>query len=225
MADFIKVGRKNKGKMFKDRIDAALQLAEKLKIFKGKDVVVLAIPKGGLPVGAIIARALNAPLDVVLSKKIGHPLNKEYALGAVSLENMVLNKHLDIPKRYIMEETKNIRKKLQKRYDLYHKGYPPIALQDKTIIIVDDGVATGNTLKVTAELVHGQHPKKTIVAIPVAPLGAVQNLEDSNFIDKVICLETPPNFRAVGQFYGEFDQVSEAEAIQLLEELNGVVDQ
>jgi len=219
------MSQKNKGEMFKDRIDAALQLAEKLKTFKGKDIVVLAIPKGGIPVGAIIARTLKAPLDVVLSKKIGHPFNKEYAIGAVSLEGMVLNEHLDIPQKYIMEETENIRSKLQKRYDLYHKDRPPIALHGKTIIIVDDGVATGNTLKVTAELVHGQHPKKTIVAIPIAPFGAIQNLEDSKFIDEVICLETPHNFRAVGQFYTEFDQVSEAEAIQLLEELNGVVDQ
>ncbi len=210
--------------MFKDRTDAALQLADRLKQFKDENVVVLAIPKGGLPLGAIIAKALKAPLDVALSKKIGHPFNKEYAIGAVSLENSVLKDDIGIPKKYIVEETERIRNILRQRYGQYYKDRPPVPLKNKTIIIVDDGVATGNTLKVTAQLVHAQHPKKTIVAIPVAPHGAVQNLEASEFINEVICLETPYNFRAVGQFYEEFDQVSEAEAIQLFEGANRLVN-
>lgn len=208
--------------MFRDRTDAALQLAERLNEFKDQDVVVLAIPKGGLPLGIIIAKSLHAPLDVALSKKIGHPYNKEYAIGAVSLENIVLKNDIGVSKSYIIEETEHIRHKLKKRYDQYYKHRSPIPLKDKTIIIVDDGVATGNTIKVTAQLVHNQHPKKTIVAIPVAPHGAVQNLEDSDFIDEVICLETPYNFHAVGQFYEVFDQVSEDEAIHLLEEGNKI---
>lgn len=211
--------------MFKDRTDAALQLVERLKQFKDQNVVVLAIPKGGLPLGAIIARALNAPLDVALSKKIGHPYNKEYAIGAVSMENIVLKDDIGIPKNYIVEETERIRKILRQRFDQYYKDRSPVPLKNRTIIIVDDGVATGNTIKVTAQLVHARHPKKTIVAIPVAPRGAVHNLEASEFIDEVICLETPYNFHAVGQFYEEFDQVSESEAIRLLKETNGVFGQ
>lgn len=210
--------------MFKNRIDAALQLVERLKQYKNQNVIVLAIPKGGLPLGAIIAKALNTPLDVALSKKIGHPHNKEYAIGAVSLENIVLKDNIGISQAYIKEEVEHIRTILQQRFHQYYKNRTPISLKDKTIIIVDDGVATGNTIKVTAQLVHGQEPKKTIVAIPVAPFGVVQNLEDSKYIHEVICLETPYNFRAVGQFYEEFEQVSEKEAIRLLQETDGIIN-
>lgn len=204
--------------MFKDRTDAALQLAERLINYKGQDIVVMAIPKGGLPLGAIIAKALNAPLDVALSKKIGHPYNKEYAIGAVSLENMVLTNDHGVAKSYITEETERIRKKLQSRFEMYHRNRAPISLKDKIIIIVDDGIATGNTIKVTAQLVQNQDPLKIIVAVPVAPRGAIQNLQDSKYIDEVVCLITPHNFHAVGQFYSEFEQVSEEEATALLEQ-------
>lgn len=204
--------------MFKDRTDAALQLAERLINYKGQDIVVMAIPKGGLPLGAIIAKALNAPLDVALSKKIGHPYNKEYAIGAVSLENMVLTNDHGVAKSYITEETERIRKKLQSRFEMYHRNRAPISLKGKTIIIVDDGIATGNTIKVTAQLVQNQDPLKIIVAVPVAPRGAIQNLQDSKYIDEVVCLITPHNFHAVGQFYSEFEQVSEEEATALLEQ-------
>src|SRR5690606_23320018 len=179
--------------MFKDRTDAALQLAERLINYKGQDIVVMAIPKGGLPLGAIIAKALNAPLDVALSKKIGHPYNKEYAIGAVSLENMVLTNDHGVAKSYITEETERIRKKLQSRFEMYHRNRAPISLKDKIIIIVDDGIATGNTIKVTAQLVQNQDPLKIIVAVPVAPRGAIQNLQDSKYIDEVVCLITPHN--------------------------------
>lgn len=210
--------------MFRDRTDAALQLAERLMKYKGQDIVVLAIPKGGLPLGAVIAKALNAPLDVALSKKIGHPYNREYAIGAVSLENVVLTDDHGVAKSYISEETERIRKKLQSRFEMYHRNRAPISLKGKIIVIVDDGIATGNTIKVTAQLVQSQHPKKTMVAVPVAPRGAIQNLQDSKYIDEVICLLTPHNFHAVGQFYSEFDQVSEEEAIKLMEQTNGTTN-
>ncbi|MGB5553660.1 MAG: phosphoribosyltransferase family protein [Flavobacteriaceae bacterium] len=207
--------------MFKDRIDAGTQLAEKLLPYQdNKEVVILAVPRGGLPLGAIIAKTLNVPLDVVLSKKIGHPFNREYAIGAVSLENVILSNALGVTKNYIDEETKRIREKLKKRYDQYYKVRFPKEVKNKIVIIVDDGIATGNTIKATAELVYAQAPKKTIVAIPVAPRSAINNLEKSPFIDEVICLNTPPNFHAVGQFYEEFDQVTDEEGMQMLEESN-----
>ncbi|AEM69501.1 phosphoribosyltransferase [Allomuricauda ruestringensis DSM 13258] len=210
--------------MFRDREDAALQLAERLEKYKNQNIVVLAIPKGGLPLGAIIAKTLNAPLDVALSKKIGHPYNKEYAIGAVSLEDVILSYEHGVETNYIAKETQRIREKLQRKSEVYHKNKVSIPLKDKTVIIVDDGVATGNTIKVTAQLVQHQDPRKTIVAIPVAPHGAVQNLQDSKYIDEVICLLIPRNFHAVGQFYSEFEQVSEEEAIELLEQTNGTVN-
>ncbi|MGB5780444.1 MAG: phosphoribosyltransferase family protein [Eudoraea sp.] len=206
--------------MFKDRIDAGIQLANKLLPFKDKEVVVLAIPRGGLPIGAIVAKALQAPLDVALSKKIGHPYNREYAIGAVSLENIILNDVSGIHKNYIAEETERIREKLKKRHQQYYQNRQPEELKDKVVIIIDDGIATGNTIRVTAEMVRTQKPKKVIVAIPVAPPSAVKSLEDSPHIDQVICLQTPSDFMAVGQFYDFFNQVSDEEAIQLLEECN-----
>ncbi len=204
--------------MFKDRIDAGLRLSEKLLHFKSENVVILAIPRGGLPLGAIVAKTLQAPLDVVLTKKIGHPNQKEYAIGAVSLENIVLSDALGISKKYIEEETALIRRKLRTRTDQYYKSRSPQDLKDKTVIIIDDGIATGNTILVTVELVSSQMPGKIVVAIPVAPNSTAIKLKESPFIDDVVCLETPYNFRAVGQFYEKFQQVSDDEAVRLLEE-------
>lgn len=204
--------------MFKDRIDAGIKLAEKLKEYKGKDTVVLAIPRGGIPLGAIIARSLYAPLDVALSKKIGHPYNKEYAIGAVNMEHILLGDAKGVVKKYIEKETAKIRQKLKKQHEQYYKARKPEALRDKVVIIVDDGIATGNTILVTAALVHAQKPRKTIVAIPVAPKSTVPRLETSPHIDEVICLFAPYNFCSVGQFYQNFHQVSDAEAILIMGE-------
>lgn len=206
--------------MFKDRNDAGIQLAKNLLKYEKQNVVVLAIPRGGLPIGAIVAKELNVPLDVALTKKIGHPYQKEYAIGAVSLENIVLTDAVGVTKSYIEEETIRIRKKLKERHDQYYKNRLPRNLKDKTVIIVDDGIATGNTILVTTELVKTQNPTKIIVAIPVAPPSSIRKLEESPVIDEVVCLETPYNFHAVGQFYEEFQQVSDQEAIELLEESN-----
>ena len=177
--------------MFRNRIDAGTQLVKKLLKFKNEKVVVLAIPRGGLPLGAIVAKALNAPLDVVLTKKIGHPSHKEYAIGAVSLEDMVLTNVKGVSQEYILEEAKRIRQKLQQRHDQYYNKRSPQNIKDKTVILVDDGIATGNTLLATIELVSKQNPKKIIVAIPVAPSSAVKKLEDTSKVDEIICLQVP----------------------------------
>lgn len=206
--------------MFKDRIDAGIQLANKLLPFKDDEVVVLAIPRGGLPLGAIVAKTLQAPLDVALSKKIGHPYNREYAIGAVSMDQIVLNDVAGVHERYVQEETSRIREILKKRHLQYYKSRKPQDLKDKVVIIIDDGIATGNTIRVTAEMVNAQNPKKVIVAIPVAPGSAIKSLEASSHIDQVICLQTPYDFMAVGQFYEVFDQVADDEAIKLLQESN-----
>ncbi|MGB5666259.1 MAG: phosphoribosyltransferase family protein, partial [Maribacter sp.] len=126
--------------MFKDRNDAGIQLAKNLLKYENQNVVVLAIPRGGLPIGSIVAKELNAPLDVALTKKIGHPYQKEYAIGAVSLENIILTDAVGVTKSYIEEETIRIRKKLKERHDQYYKNRLPQNLKDKTVIIVDDGI-------------------------------------------------------------------------------------
>ncbi|MGB5275266.1 MAG: phosphoribosyltransferase family protein, partial [Flavobacteriaceae bacterium] len=199
--------------MFRDRIDAGIQLADKLAEYKNQKVVVLAIPRGGLPIGAIVAKALKAPLDVALSKKIGHPYHKEYAIGAVSMEDMVLTDSKGISKEYLEEETARIRKKLRAREAQYYQNRKPWPLKGKTVIIIDDGIATGNTLLVTVDLVSHQNPDKIIVAIPVAPESGILKLKGNPNIDEVICLEVPHHFQAVGQFYEAFEQVSDKEAI------------
>ncbi|SKB26383.1 phosphoribosyltransferase [Maribacter arcticus] len=206
--------------MFEDRNDAGTQLAKKLTKFKEENVVVLAIPRGGLPVGAQVAKSLQAPLDVVLTKKIGYPTNKEYAIGAISLESIVLTNAMGIEKSYIDQETARIRKTLRERYNQYYKHQSPANLKNKTIIIVDDGVATGNTLLATIELVYKQNPSKIIIAIPVAPASAIYKISNTENVDEVICILIPDNFRAVGQFYKNFEQVTDQKAIQILEKTN-----
>jgi len=203
--------------MFNDRTDAGIQLAAKLSYLENENVVVLAIPRGGLPVADPVAKVLKAPLDIVLTKKIGHPFHKEYAIGAVSLENEVLSDTAQISSAYITEEIKTIRDKLRARYEQYYKDAEPVNLKNKTVIIIDDGIATGNTILVTVALIMKQQPKAIIVAIPVAPPSAIRNLERHPNIDDVVCLETPINFRAVGQYYETFEQVSDEEAIAILE--------
>lgn len=204
--------------MFEDRIDAGIQLAEKLMKFKDENVVVLAVPRGGLPIGVIIAKALNAPLDVVLTKKIGHPYHKEYAIGAASLEDIILSDTLGVSKNYIEKETTRIRTKLKERHNQYYRHHTPVDLANKTVIVVDDGIATGNTLLATVELISKQKPDKIVVAIPVAPDSGVSKFKNSPKVDETICLLVPNNFQAVGQFYMKFEQVSDQEAISWLEQ-------
>ena len=206
--------------MFEDRTDAGIQLSEKLQHFAGEDVVVLAIPRGGLPVAALVAKSLNAPMDVALTKKLGHPFNREYAIGAISLNNIVLNDDTGISKSYIDTETERIRQILKQRHDQYYKNRSPQSLKDKVVIIIDDGIATGSTVLATIELVAQQKPSKVVVAIPVAPRMSIDLLKDSDHVDEVICLSTPFNFHAVGQFYQRFGQVSDEEAISILESAN-----
>ncbi|NER16798.1 phosphoribosyltransferase [Spongiivirga citrea] len=206
--------------MFKDRTDAGRQLAKKLINYKNKDVVVVAIPRGGLPLGAIVAEELNAPLDVVLTKKIGHPLNKEFAIGAVSLQNKYITDSSDAALSYIKEETRRVREVLRQRQDQYYKNLTPKVLTNKIVIVVDDGIATGNTILATVALIEEQEPSKTIVAIPVASRSAIEKIYNSPYIDEVVCLRIPQHFRAVGQFYKKFNPVLDKRAIRILEESN-----
>jgi len=163
--------------MFKDCTDAGIQLAEKLEPYKGKNAVVLTIPRGGLPIGALVATALEAELDVVFIKKIGHPSSQEYAIGAVSLDNVIINNPYAITDHYIQEEVRQLRSLLLRRQKAYHKTTKPIKLKDRIVIIVDDGIATGNTLLATVELIHKQQPKQVVVAVPVASPGSIKKTQ------------------------------------------------
>lgn len=207
--------------IFKDRIEAAMLLADELENYKGTNAIILAIPRGGVPMGYIIAKQLHLPLQVVLSKKIGHPLHKEFAIGAVTLKSQVLSDAAaEVSPSYIDEETKKIRALLSKRYTDYYGKKTPLLLKDKILIIVDDGIATGNTIISTIKMLSEEHPKKIVVAIPVSSQSALQKLKNTPFIDDVVCLSTPINFRAVGQFYQNFDQVDDAEVKTLLNKVS-----
>lgn len=200
--------------MLKNRTEAAQQLSDRLDQYSGKDGVVLAIPRGGIPIGYEIAKKLNWPLDIVLSKKIGHPTNKEYAIGAVSLTGYVLNHDVPVPRDYIEDEVARIRTELQNKYHKYLDDQDPEVITDKIVILTDDGVATGQTLLSTIELLRRDKPSKIVVAVPVSSPKALKKIEEQ--VDEVICLLTPEDFRAVGQFYESFEQVSDEEVMDKL---------
>ncbi|TDN83805.1 putative phosphoribosyltransferase [Salegentibacter sp. 24] len=205
--------------MYKDRTEAALLLAKKLHYYKGKNAVVLAIPRGGVPLGFIISKVLNLPMEIVLSKKIGHPLHKEFAIGAVTLKSRILsNAAAEIPASYIEKETGRIREKLASRQKEYYGDREPLSLKDKILIVVDDGIATGNTMLSIIEMLYKEKPTKIVVAAPVAPHSTIKKFESSPIIDQVICPLVPDSFMAVGEFYENFDQVTDQEVQRLLQE-------
>lgn len=208
--------------MFKNRVEAAELLLKKLtKFSNNKDVVIVSVPRGGVPIGKVLSNALNVPLEIVLSKKIGHPFHKEFAIGAVTLTDRILSPEAaDASQEYINQETDRIRQLLLKRYELYYGKRKPLNLTNKIVIIVDDGVATGNTLISCIKLIKKQNPKRIIVALPVSPPGTLNRIKDLKEVDEVHCLLVPEDFYAVGQFYQGFSPVSDLEVIQLLNSLD-----
>jgi putative phosphoribosyl transferase len=203
--------------IFKNRYDASKQLVAFLRKYSRENGVVLAIPKGAVPIGYIIANKLSFPLDIILTKKIGHPTNAELAIGSVSIENQITDPRFHIDEAYIDQETLRLRRLLKERYRKYMGNRKPINVNNKTVIIVDDGVATGNTMLASIDLVRKHNPKKIIVAIPVASSDAMKKL--SKKADDVICLHIPDKFKAVGQFYTDFSQVKDEEVSYLLNEI------
>ncbi|HSQ47076.1 MAG TPA: phosphoribosyltransferase family protein [Lutibacter sp.] len=208
--------------MFTNREEAGKLLANKLINYKNnKEVVIVSIPRGGVPVGYELTKKLNAPLEIVLSKKIGHPFNKEYAIGAVTLENSILSDaSKEVSPVYIYDETENVRALLKLRHHLYYGENKPLSLKDKIVILVDDGIATGNTVISCIQLIQLKKPSKIIVALPVAPNSSLRKIREMSEVNEVICLSTPVNFQSVGQFYEEFDQVNDNEVIEILKKAN-----
>lgn len=203
---------------FQNREDAGKQLAQKLLPFKNtKNTIVIAIPRGGLVIGAELAAALNLPLDVCFTKKIGHPHNPEYAIGVVSLEETYIEE--EVSQEYLDQEISRIRGSLKEKKERYSQGLPPFDVAGKTIIITDDGVATGKTLLLTIRLIRKMGAKKIIIAIPVGPREALSLFQKE--ADETIFLTTPPNFFAISEFYKDFGQIEDSEAIQLLRKYHG----
>lgn len=207
--------------MFKDRIQAGLLLAAKLKKFKGNAVVVMAIPRGGVPVAYTVAKELEFPIEVVLTKKIGHPINKEYAIGAASLTDYFVIPHKEVSQEYIESELKAIRIRLKEMQEKFMGDITPQNLEGKTVIIVDDGMATGNTILCTVNILRKSKPGKIIVAVPVASKDAIEKLE--NEVDEVITVLSPLEFYGVGAFYENFKEVDDKEVIFYLDKINKLI--
>jgi putative phosphoribosyl transferase len=203
---------------FIDRYDAAMQLASRLSKYKCEDGVILAVPRGGVPLGYYLAKHLDFALDLLMTKKLGHPDHEEYAIGAVGLEDCIVEDTTNVPAEYIEQATLRIRLQLKKQYQKFMGNRESVNIRNKTVIIVDDGVATGRTILSTIRLLKSKRPKKLVVAVPVASVEAAERLTKE--VDDFICLYTPSPFYGVGRFYGDFTQTTDEEVIALLKELN-----
>ncbi len=205
--------------MFANRESAGRQMAQRLNDFKGKNAVVLGIPRGGVVVGAVVAKELGLPLGVIIPRKIGAPGNPELAIGAVAGEgitflNQRIIKTLGVSEQFLQDEIQRQVREIKRREENYLQGYGQVEIQGKIAIVVDDGIATGSTAIVALRAVKKQNPEKVILAVPVAPLDANKLLEDE--ADEVIVLDTPPVFYAVGQFYESFEQTTDEEVKKLI---------
>lgn len=206
--------------VFKNRKDAGTQLAAALKQYKDKtNTIVLGLPRGGIPVAFEIAKALNLPLDVFLVRKLGAPYQEELAMGAIAqgdirIFNEDVIQGLGISDTEIELEIGKEQAELERRNFLYRGDKPPIDLTNKTVILVDDGVATGATIKAAIQAIEQAGCQKLIVAVPLAPIITTHTLK--TMVDEVICLQTPEPFYAIGNYYQDFTQVSSNEVCRLL---------
>ena len=208
--------------IFKDRSEAGQALAKALENFRDDNPIILALPRGGLPLGYEVAKALHAPLDIVLVRKIGTPASPELAAGAVvdgDDPQLVLNENIiemyNISPEYIEEQKVQKLKEIEHRREMYRSGRPPLSIEGRTIIVIDDGIATGATVRAALKGLRKKNPKKLVLAIPVAPAEILPELDQE--IDEVICLQAPSPFYAVGGYYQDFTPVEDQEAIEFLE--------
>lgn len=203
---------------FTNREHAASLLAEKLKPLSLTDPLILAIPRGGIVQGAVLARELNAELDVVISRKLRAPDQPELAIGAVSEDGQIyLDEYasaLNISESYLEDQARFQMKEIESRKALFRGGNPPAKISGRSVIITDDGIATGSTMIASVKIIRDQNPKELIIAVPVIPRDRVENFR--KLADQFICLHAPAEFYAVGQFYEDFSQVEDETVVQLL---------
>lgn len=199
--------------MFHDRTEAGIQLADRLKKFAGEDAVIVALPRGGVPVALEVAKALNAPLDILQVRKIGAPGQPELGAAAIAEGNpphMVQIREIvtffDISDAYLESTASDMLRAMAKRRQAMGAGDGPLNVRDRLVVLVDDGIATGATVKAAIAALRAGGARRICLAVPVAPPEAA--LEMRRLADEVICLETPEYFRAVGAHYRDFDQVS-----------------
>jgi putative phosphoribosyl transferase len=203
---------------FRDRADAGKKLAQALMKYQGQNGVVYALPRGGVVLGAEVARALGMPLDLLIPRKIGHPLQPEYAIGAVvESGEMVSNQHevARVDPQWFRQEVEAERQEARRRRELYLGGREPAPVEGKTAIIVDDGIATGLTMEVSIREARRRQPGHLVVAVPVAPPDTVERM--SREVDEFVVLDRSPYYLgAVGAYYDSFYQVTDEEVVALL---------
>lgn len=207
--------------MFRNREDAALQLAQRLKARKLKDPVVLGIPRGGVVTAAILARELGAELDVVLSRKLRAPYQPELAIGAIGEDgevylNAFAREVSGVTETYIREERDHQIAEIARRSKLFRAVKPPAEVTGRSVIVTDDGIATGSTMLAALHVLGAHKPHEIIVAVPVAPPDTLERFRPQ--CSHVECLLTPRDFEAISQFYADFQQVEDEEAVRLLRE-------
>jgi len=207
---------------FRDRSEAGRELAAKLLHLRDRDPVVLALPRGGVPVALEVARALAAPLDVVLVRKLGAPGQPELAMAAVVdggqreiVRNEDIVSALGVDEDAIREAADRQVAEIERRRRLYVGGRPPVPVEGRTAIVVDDGIATGASMRAALRGVRRRRPAHLVLAVPVAPPQTVEELRRE--VDELVCLDAPPGFAAVGQFYDRFAQVEDDEVREMLE--------
>ena len=209
--------------VFADRAEAGRRLAEALRRFKDQRPVVLALPRGGVPVAYEVAKALAAPLDLVLVRKIGAPFQPELAIGAVvdgARPELVINRDLvedcGVPESYLEKERERQLGEIERRRQLYLAKRPRAPVADRTAIVIDDGIATGATMEAALRATRKARPRRLVLAVPVAPPDTIERLRPE--VDEVVCLMMPAFLGAIGSFYRDFRQLEDDEVVRLLEQ-------
>jgi putative phosphoribosyl transferase len=206
--------------VFEDRLDAARKLARALAKYRGKNPLVLAIPRGAVPMGRVVADELGGELDVALVRKLGAPGNPEFAVGAVDEAGWTYiadyAAEVGASQGYVAEETATQLATMRARRATYTPARPPIDQAGRIVIVMDDGLATGATMIAALHSVRSRHPARLVCAVPVASRESLEKVR--SHADEVVCLEAPPEFHAVGQFYRSFGQVEDEQVVATLAE-------
>jgi len=214
--------------LFLDRHDAGKQLAERLRALKDENPVVLALPRGGVSVGFEVVRVLAAPLDLVVVRKIGAPFEAELAIGAIAdgadpelVTDPLFTAGLDISPVYFEESKAAVLREIERRRQVYLGNRPPLEVAGRTVIIVDDGIATGATMLAALRATRRRRPARIVLAVPVASKATLKRLREE--ADQIVCVATPRNLRSVGKFYQRFAQLRDTEVTELLDKARNFV--